>query len=288
MGETPVMIKFLLTLIVLGMLVTAGLWFNWHMRTPTHTRNWQPIYGTLPNVVQEGDSYRITNVRNWSFGSDKITTTPDWLDVTLDPAELTDVYFLVKPFGTSDAVAHTMLAFQFADGASYVASVEARRTVGQAYGGLKAGLLPMHEYMFVWATERDMYAFSTFFTDHTLFLYKLDLSDAAKRAVLVAMLEETAALADEPRFYNTFFSNCTNVLARAVNKVSPNALPWHISWHLPGLSPKFLHDRGVITAPSSFENLQQSAHITPIVADLYDIEDPIEFAAALRSHLNYK
>lgn len=287
MSETLIMVKLALTLAVLALLVTAGLWLNWQLRSPSHTRDWQPIYATLPDVTEEGGRYRVTNIRNWSFAPG-VVTKQDWLDVTLDPAELESVYFLVKPFGDLEPVAHTMLAFEFADGTSYVASVEARRTVGEAYGGLKAGVLPMHEYMFVWATERDMYGFSTIFTDLTLFLYKLELSDDAKRAVLVAMLEETAELSKTPRFYNTFFSNCTNVLARAINKVVPDALPWHISWHLPGLSPKFLYKRGLIAAPSDFDNLQQSAHITPIVADFYDIEDPVEFAAALRSHLKFQ
>lgn len=284
MSETPVMIKFALTLVVLLLLVSGGLWLNWQLRTPTHQRDWQPLYATLVGVTKDGDRYRITNVRNWTYGRDT-RPTPGWLDVTLDPDELTNVYFLVKPFGTLEAAAHTMLAFEFADGTGYVASVEARRTVGQAYGGLKAGVFPMHEYMFVWATERDMYINNTVFNNDELYLYPLDLSPDAKRSVLIAMLNETAEIADNPRFYNTFFSNCTNVLARAVNKVSPQALPWHLSWHLPGYAAQYLHKRGVITAPSGFADLHQTAHITPIIADLYDIENPLGFSVALRQKL---
>ncbi|MEO1024266.1 MAG: DUF4105 domain-containing protein [Pseudomonadota bacterium] len=281
------MIKFALTLSIVLLLAVAVLWLNWHLRTPTHERDWQPLYATLPSVTKDGELYTITNVRDWSYGPDR-TTTPAWHDVVIDPNALRDVYFLVKPFGNLEAVAHTMLAFEFSDGASYVASVEARRTVGQDYGGLKAGIFPMHEYMFVWATERDMYINNTIYNEDDLYLYKLELSAEAKRAVLIAMLDETAALFQTPRFYNTFFSNCTNVLARAVNKVASNAVPWHHSWHLPGLAPRFLNDLGLIAAPFGFEKLQQSAYITPIVADISQANGEIEFSKALRSALNYK
>ena len=278
------MLKIALVTVVFSLLVAGGFWLNWQLRQPSHDRNWQPLYATLPEVTREEGAYRISNIRNWSYGPDK-STTPGWLDATLDPAELVDVYFIVEPFGSMKAIAHTMLGFEFADGAGYVASVEARRTVGQAYGGLKAGVLPMHEYMFVWATERDMYANSTFFTEDALYVYRLNLTAEAKRAVLTAMLDETAQLQETPRFYNTFFSNCTNVLARAVNKVSPGAVPWSISWHLPGYSAEYLIDRGLIEAPDGSEAVRAKAHITPHVEDLYEIEDPTSFAQGLRERL---
>lgn len=270
--------------ITLILLAAAGLWLNWQWHTPSHDRDWQPLYATLPGVERQGDAYHVTGVRNWSYGNDG-STAPGWIDVTLDPAELVNVYFIVEPFGSMEAVAHTMLAFEFADGAGYVASVEARREVGEAYGGLKAGILPMHEYMFIWATERDMYANSTFYPGDALHLYRLNIPDSAKRAVLTAMLDETAALKAEPRFYNTFLSNCTNVLARAVNRVSPGSVPWDTSWYLPGYAAGFLHEQGMIKAADGFEALQQQSLITPFVEELYGIEDPGDFAVALRGRL---
>ena len=277
------MLKLTLITFVVLVLLVGGLWLNWQLRTPSHDRDWQPLYATLTEVEKQGETYRLSNIRNWAYGAEK-TTEPAWIGATLDPAKLRNVYFIVEPFGDMAAIAHTMLAFEFEGGAGYVASVEARRTKGQAYGGLKAGILPLHEYMFVWATERDMYANSTFYTDDPLYVYRLNLDDAAKRAVLVAMLDETAALMDRPKFYNTFFSNCTNVLARAVNKVSPGAIPWNWSWHLPGYAAKYLHDRGLIDAPDGFEALK--AHITPIVEQLYpQTQDPVQFSLALRNAL---
>ena len=279
------MLKYiLLAPFILVLLAGAGLWLNWHLRTPSHDRDWQPLYATLPGVEKEGEVYRLSRVRNWSYGADG-PTTQSWLDVTLDPAELMNIYFVVKPFGSNKAVAHTMLAFEFADGAGYVASVEARREMGEDYGGVKAGFLPMHEYMFVWATERDMYANATIFRGNDLYLYRLEIPDEAKQAVLTAMLEETAALERTPLFYNTFFTNCTNVLARAVNKVTPDAVPWNKAWYLPGYAAKYLYDQGMIDGSEKFEVLQERSRITGLVGEAIEVADPIDFARTIRARL---
>ena len=282
------MLKYILGLpLALILLAAVGLWLNWQLQTPSHDRDWDPVYSRLATVEQTGQSVTIGNVRDWDYGPDR-ATTPSWIEVAIDPNALVDVYFVVEPFGSMKAVAHTMLAFEFADGAGYIASVEARREKDEAYGGLRAGVLPMHEYMFVWTTERDMYANSTFYTGDDLHVYRLELSPQAKRAVLLAMLEETASLEETPAFYNTFFSNCTNVLARAVNKVSPGAVPWDSSWYLPGYAAEYLHELGMISAPEGFEALRARSHITPHVEDLYAIEDPVEFAIALRARIGNK
>ncbi len=281
-SETRKMILKAILLLFCGLgLVVAGLWTNWQLSTPRQDRDWQPLYATLPTV--EGAAvYQLTNVRNWVYRDDK-TTIPGWLDVTLDPGELVNIYLLVKPFGTMRAVAHTMLAFEFSDGAGYVASVEARREVGEDYGGLKAGVFPLHEYMIVWATERDMYLNNTVLGRHELYAYRLELTVAAKQAVLTSILDETRALQDQPRFYNTFLSNCTNVLARAVNKVLPDAVPWSIAWHLPGYAPDFLHRKGLIDAPNGMDALRDQSRITHVVESLTSVDDPVAFATAFRA-----
>ena len=284
LSETLDMRKIMLTLLSAVLLAAGGLWLNWQIRTPTHDRAWQALHANLPTVTKIEDQYQVTNIRNWDYGVDQ-STTSEWLDATLDPEQLVDVYFVVKPFGGLDAVAHTMLAFVFADGSGYVASVEARRTEGQTYGGLLAGLVPMHEYMVVWATERDMYKNSTFLTGNALYMYRLTPGSDGKKAILTGLLEETARIAAQPRFYNTFFSNCAIVLARAVNDVSSGAVPWHYSWHLPGHAAAFLHGRGLIPAQNGFDALQKSAYITPLVADLEAVADPMKFSLELRERL---
>ncbi|MDJ0640806.1 MAG: DUF4105 domain-containing protein [Paracoccaceae bacterium] len=269
------------TALVLAVVSVVGLWLNWQFSAPSHDRSWQPLYARLPMVEKVGDGYRLTDIRNWSY-QETGTGSPAWVETVIDPKSLKSVYFVVEPFGENPAVAHTMLSFEFVDGSAYVASVEARREEGEVYGGLKAGVWPMHEYMFVWTTERDMYANTTFVAGDDLYVYELDLSPQAAEAVLVAMLEETADVAAKPRWYNTFFSNCTNVLARAVNAQTPDAVPWNIAWYLPGYAAEFLYDQGFIKGAGPFAELQAKAYLTPRVAAAYANVDPIAFSKALR------
>lgn len=273
--------RALLSIVVLILSAAAGFWINWQIAAPSHVRNWQLLYASLPKVSEDSGRYTVSNIRDWTYAADG-PPTPSWTEATLDPAELERVWFIVEPFGEIKAIAHTMLSFEFADGSAYVASVEARREVGEGYGGLKAGILPMHEYMFIWATERDMFANSTFYTGDDLYMYPLELSPEAARAVLVAMLEETDDLSRRPRWYNTFLSNCTNVLAHAVNDRTAGAVPWDPSWYLPGYAAEFLHQQGYIAPDSDFASLEARSHITPHVLSVYGDGAPSGFSRRLR------
>jgi len=273
--------RALLSIVVLILSAAAGFWINWQLAAPSHVRNWQLLYASLPRVSENSGRYTVSNIRDWSYAADG-SPTPGWTEATLDPAGLKRVWFIVEPFGEIKAIAHTMLSFEFTDGSAYVASVEARREVNEGYSGLKAGILPMHEYMFIWATERDMFANSTFYTGDDLYMYPLEISPEAARAVLVAMLEETDDLSRRPRWYNTFLSNCTNVLARAINDRTDGAVPWDLSWYLPGYAVEFLHEQGFIAPGADFSALEARSHITPHVLRVYGDGAPSGFSRRLR------
>lgn len=189
----------------------------------------------------------------------------------------------MEPFSDNAAIAHTMLSFEFADGAAYVTSVEARREVGEAYQALRAALLPTHEYLWVWASERDMYANSTWYTGDDLYLYPLALTPAEARAILREVLADTASVAAQPRWYHTLAANCTNVLARTVNRTRADAVPLNIAWLLPGYADSFLHELGYIAPGRPFETAERAAHITPLIPAAYTEEDLAAFSRRLRA-----
>ena len=217
-------VSFLLIALVLA---AAGLWVNWQLATPSHDRAWRADHSRLPTATETGGAWALTDIRDWSYGTDGSAAEQIWIDATLDPGQLVQACFVLEPFGEAAAIAHTMLAFEFADGRTYVASVEARREDGESYSAPKAAILPIFEYMVVWTTDRDMWGNSEFWAGDQLYRYPLAIPLDQQQAVLGAMLTHTAALQDQPRFYNTLFSNCTNVLARSVNDIAPGAVPWH-------------------------------------------------------------
>lgn len=266
-------------------MLAGALCLNWRLATPSHDRNWQADYARLPGVEQTARGYRLSNIRNWSYAANGEVTVKEWLSRDIDPNDLVQAYFLVEPFGSIDEIAHTMLGFRLADGEVLVASIEARREVGEVYKPLKSALLPVFEYIFVWTTERDMFGNTEFLAGNQLYLYPLAIPLGQQQAVLAVMLEETARIEQQPRFYNTLFSNCTNVLARTVNRISPGAVPFDISWFLPGLADDFLFREGILQATGSFEETVAAAHVSPFIFGAYDITDPAAFSARIREDM---
>ena len=273
---------FLFVLLLGLVLGAAGLWANWMLATPSHDREWRADYDRTVTVTGTGGVHEIGNVRDWSYALDGEVTDATWINARIDPETLKAAYFLKEPFGDSDAIAHTMLSFVFEDGSAYVVSVEARREVGETYEPLKAAILPIFEYVFVWTTERDMFANTIFAAGDELYVYPMVIPLDQQRAVLTAMIDATADIEKKPRFYNTLFSNCTNVLARSVNRISPGAVPWHVSWHLTGYSDAFLFEEGILGGGATFEKAQAAAEYTQQVRAVYPSADPAAFSTAVR------
>ena len=275
------MLRIILSAVALA---CVGFVLTWYILPPSHDRQWQDDYAVLPKVRTDRDAVEIAGVRDWSY--DPATGRPietPWRTVSLRPDALDRVWFAVEPFTGSDAVAHTMLAFEFSDGRAVVASVEARREVGETYRPALAAVWPSYEYLVVWATERDMYANTVFAAEDRLFLYPLRLSDEMARGVFGAMVALTAEVREDPRWYNTAVANCTSVLARAMNDRRPGAVPLHVSWVLPGLAPEFLYDQGWLPDDLPFDALKAAAEAMDRVREVYPDAPAAEFPTRLRA-----
>lgn len=270
-------------LLLFMFLCCAGLLAIWIFSVPSNDRDWQDEVRRLVTVLPaQGDAVTLRDIRNWSYAPDGSTTQEVWIDRVLRISDLKQAWFVVEPFWGNPAIAHTMFAFEFADGTAYVVSIEARKEVGERYRPLRATLLPTYEYMLVWATERDMYANSEFVTENSLYLYRLAIPLGQQQALLRAMTGKTAELAEHPRWYNTVFANCTNVLARVVNDLQPGTVPFDISWVLPGYSDSFLHRLGYFGPDQDFEALERAAYLSPFIRPAYAETDPARFSQLLR------
>lgn len=260
------MYQRILTGLNVGIVLAAMLVIlSWFILTPSHDRAWQDAYARTPTIMERGTSTYLFDVRDFSYATTGEVIAKRWYDLVIDTTALSGTYFIVEPFYDHDAIAHTMLAFAFADGTpTIVASIEARREVGETYAPLRATLLPTYEYLLVWATERDMYANSTYVSRDELYRYPLRVPLPVQQTILRDFLAETAAIAAQPRWYNTLTANCTNELARIVRKRYRSSVPFDISWYLPGYSAPYLAKLGYIPTMS-----ETDAHITPIVRSVY-------------------
>lgn len=258
------------------------LFSAWLLLSPSHERDWRADQIHLPRVTITDNQITVSNVRNWSYTKNGDPTSTEWRDIIIRKEQVEKLYFVMEPFGGFSGIAHTMLSVELTDGSAYVISVEARRESTEGYSAWKGALFPIYEYLFVWATERDMYGNSHYYNNDPVYMYELDLSPDQIWTVVRALAIETEAVTMKPRWYNTILANCTNVLARTINKHLETKLPWNIARVMPGYSEEYLYDQGLLNTGKSLSTLTEEGFISPFIDTAYQETDPQHFSSVLR------
>ncbi len=264
-------------------LVLAGLIFAAAVltKTPRAERDWKPAFSHVARFENASPGrYRLPQLREFSFAAGG-EQTPGWRPIEVNAQHLEEMWFFIEPFPENPLFAHSFLSFVFEDEngrrETISVSIEARMETGENYSAI-GGALRRYELMYVWSTERDILTRIAISLDHKLYAYKLRLDSDQIRRLFEYFVRRTNELAEQPRFYNTLHSNCTNELAKAVNEAFPNALPWHRSWVFTGRSADWLHELGFIDGPESesFRALTARSNIRRFVqmhADAADFAD---------------
>ncbi|MBI4136475.1 DUF4105 domain-containing protein [Candidatus Roizmanbacteria bacterium] len=261
--------------IVLGLLVF--LLYFYFLLKPSNDRTWEPEFQT-PNTAEiiDQDRIKINHIRDWSY-SDLTDPAVFYFDETYNVKDLERVWFVLEPFSKWQAVAHTYFVFDFSHQEPIAFSIEARREKSELYSGLD-GMFRKYELYYSWGTEHDFTGKRAYVQNAVLYMYPLKLTKPRMINLFKTLAVETNTLAQFPRFYNTYSSNCTNELAKIVRKANPEALPWHSLHVLPGYSDFFLYDHGYIDTTVSKSELRNTYFITHIVQEHY----PDKFNEAIR------
>ncbi|MCI4644682.1 MAG: DUF4105 domain-containing protein [Hyphomonadaceae bacterium] len=240
--------------LLLGLLAALGVFIAAVLtKTPRHDRDWQPHLARTPGVDVDGAVWTVSPIRDWSYTQAGPAETRWLASARIDTDAVERVWLVLEPHPGLPVMAHTLVLFEFANGDLIGLTIEARKETNEKYAPLR-GALNKFELIYVWATPRDLLTRRAVMLGHELELYPLDLSRAQARAFLTSVLDRTAAIAEQPRFYNTAVSNCTNELAKAAD------LAWDPAFILTGGAAKALHKRGII-AGESFEVAQARAQI---------------------------
>jgi len=222
-------------------------------RVPRNDRAWSEEFArTASAVVQPHGVVVLNNVRDFTYGEGKIRSRAWLAQVPLRPADVRRIWYVQEPFGSSKAVAHVFISFEFRDGSAYSVSAEARMQHGEHFS-IPRGMLNQYELTYSWGTERDFLTRRILYLKHPVYMYPMKVTPKQAGAVFLAMVAKTNELAAEPRFYNTLTDNCASSLARTVDKFAPGAVPFDIAWVLPGYSDDFLARTGYLAVPGPFE-----------------------------------
>jgi hypothetical protein len=237
-------------LIVLALVVAS--------RRPSLERSWDEDVRVLTSVdVLADGTRRLGEVRHWTYSGDAVLSR-GYSAVTYDPQDVLGLWMYEQELGLGGRIAHTFLVFEFPE--SYGdhrwlgLSVETRREVGETYS-LVRGVLRGFEVTHIWAAEEDLVRRRVEYLDYPLTRYRVSVPVEYVRRIFEQMVDETAALAVTPRWYNTLTTNCTSSLIRYVNEAEPGAIPRHYSSVLTGRADDHLGALGYL-------DLASAEHIT--------------------------
>jgi len=248
---------------------------------PSNFRDWTPEQAVPATAELHGNRVTIHNVRNCQyFAAD--TYLVDYYDKSFDLASVRGVDFLMVPFESMPAVAHTMLSFELArpDGKSdhLAVSVEVRKEKHETYNPVK-GSARQYELMYVVADERDVIRQRTNYRHENVYLYRTTATPEVARLLLADVLARVNDLAKKPEFYDTITNNCTTNIVRHINRVRPNRITYDVRMLLPGYSDELAFNQGLIVPHGTFEQTKHRAYINPL-AERYADRD--EFSELIR------
>lgn len=233
---------------VLGLTIFVSL------RRPSLGREWDEDVRVLAGVdTSSRDSIRLTEVRDWSYTEDSIVAKR-YFAAAFDPQDIVDVWMYEQQLDGAGLIAHTFLVFEFAERYGQDRflglSVETRRELGEEYS-IIGGALRAFEVTHIWATESDLVRRRVQYLDYPLTRYRLEIPERYRARIFEKLTEETRALSETPRWYNTLTNNCTSSLIQYVNESEPEAIPWHISYILTGKVDDYLEELGYLDPESS-------------------------------------
>jgi len=242
---------------------------------PSNFRDWTPEQAVLPTAEVQGNQVTIRNVRNCQYFSAD-TYLVDYYDKTFDLSAVRSVDFLMVPFESMPAVAHTLLSFEIArpDGKSdhLAVSVEVRKEKHETYNPVK-GSARQYELIYVVADERDVIRQRTNYRHENVYLYRTTATPEVSRLLLADVLGRVNQLAKKPEFYDTLTNNCTTNIVRHIDRVRPNRVQYDVRMILPGYSDQIAFNQGLIVPYGTFEQTRQRAFINPLAERYADRED---------------
>jgi hypothetical protein len=216
---------------------------------------WEVEYARVPRVVRDGNLMRITDIRNFRYGSVE-HPIPDYYDASYDVDTLTSVD-LICSYWAGRTIAHVFLSFGFADGRYLAVSVETRRRRGQVYSAI-AGFFRHYQLIFIVADERDLIGVRTDTRREQVYLYRLQTSAEERKQLFGGYMDRAEALAERPEFYNTIFNNCTTNIVRIIDGGLPRGQRLGHNWRLllSGYADEFAHSVGRLTTHLPFAELK--------------------------------
>ena len=257
-------------------LFVVGAW--WNQLAPRLDRDWTPDVARLPRATIDGNRITIQNVRNFDYRSDT-DFTERWETRTYDLDQVRHFDMFLSFWGPT-MIAHTIASWEFENAPPLAISIETRREKGESYDALR-GFFRQFELYYVVADERDVVGVRTNFRGERTYLYRIQTTQEAARAMLIDYLKEINRLAEHPTWYNALDHNCTTTIRHHGQHIG-QARSWDWRILLNGRLDELGYEREWIDNSLPFPEMKARSEITQKARAVYKDGD---FSRAIREGL---
>ena len=271
------------TLAVMYILGFCIALFCFFAMAPKNDRNWRPENARLLDFRFVDGQVEVQNIRNFVWNSD------DQYDVQWETRryrieDIETVDMIVSHF-IAGPVAHVFVSFGFKDGRYLSLSLEVRQEEGEGFSTI-GGFFRQYELALVGGDENDLIFSRTNIREEDLYIYPLQMEKIQMQMLFLEYLSKANRLKHQPRWYNTFISNCTTILFDLAEHAT-GSIPRDYRILLPGLIPNYLYDHGQLSNAITLEEWRKLAYVNPKTQHLTTGRDTekIDFSALIRQNL---
>jgi hypothetical protein len=244
--------------LLLLLLSFGGLVLWWGTIEPRSDRAWAAEVEHIVDGDVNGNIVTLRNVRNFKWYSlDSFETNWETRQYDIDTITGVDLFLSYWDF---DAIAHTLVGFNFANGDHVVFSIEIRKEWEETYSNI-AGFFRQYELAMIAADEADIIFLRTNVRGEDVYRYPINMPEKARKELFLSYLKTGKELNTSPRFYNTVTANCTTVAFDMVRAVVPG-IPMDPRIILSGYIPGYLHRVNAAYAGRDEAEIRTSARIS--------------------------
>lgn len=233
------------------------LW--WRSLRASNEQRWQPPVAKTPYGNFAANMLDLHNVRNFHY-RDINDYDQHWEVRQYDLSAINSLDLYLSYWG-SRHMAHTILSWGFANGDYLAVSIEARKTIEQAYSSIQ-GFFKQFALIYIAADEKDLIYLRTNIRKEEVYLYPLrNVSAERARALLESYLAHINRLNQDAEFYHALQMNCTSTITLHTKTLDPQAFIGDWRLLVNGYVDKMLYDHGVIYNEQPFEQTRAQSRV---------------------------